>query len=199
MKNKQSKYSIFYDSTKNKHRKQEQNDHSQTFHGKKFSNPNKCGSFIGENRKNPSFSKNNPNEYRNHSATAVGPFFIDEDDTFSRPDYTYQKTTQQKDYHYGFTNSKFIYFLGNLTPKEYLLFITLIALLITEDLNETEAKIVYAFTSNVADTMQTIVEQEIILSKYKHNVDSKKLNQALHHDFETIYAELAKIKKKLPK
>ena len=195
MKNKRSKSSIFYDSTKNKRRKQEQSHDFQAFHEKKIPIFAKDAKF--EQIQSPSFQWRKNNDAC-RSSTAVGPFFID-DESPSRPDFTYKKEAPKKVYLYGFTDSKFIHFLGNLSPKEYLLFITLIALLITEDLNETEAKIVYAFISNVADTMQTIVEQEIILSKYKHNKEAQQLNNALHHDFETIYAELDKIRKRLPK
>jgi len=178
VKNKRSKSSIFYDSTKNKRRKQEQNaNFSQKEHFRY--------KHIGSN-------------YRNTTPTAVGPFFID-DDALVRPDFTYKKEEEKRTYLYGFTDSRFIHFLGHLTPKEYLLFVTIIGLLIVEDRNETEAKILYAFISNVADTMQTIVEQEVILSKYKHNNEAAKLNNALHQDFELIYAELEKIKRKLSK
>jgi len=199
VKNKRSKNSIFYDSTKNKRRRQEQNHNLQAFNTKNFTSSEKT--TIPTEKERDYHYKNNKSMYRNH--TAVAPFFTSEDipsfesNTPSRPDYTY-KSEEPKTYLYEFTNSRFLYFLGNLTPKQYLVFITLIALLITEDLNSTEAKIVYAFISNVADTVQTIVEQEVILYNYKHAKANRALGNALHHDLETIYAELAKIKKKLP-
>ena len=200
MKNKRSKNSIFYDSTKNKRRRQELKHNLQAFDTKNFTNSEKSTFSTGGKR---SFhNKNGKNAYRN--LTSVAPLFISEDmpslddDSPSRPDFTYKRDEPSRTYLYEFTNSRFIYFLGHLTPKEYVLFVTLVALLITEDLNETEAKIVYAFLSNVTDTMQTLVEQEIILSKYKHTKEARELNNALHHDFETIYAELAKIKERLP-
>ena len=194
MKNKRSKNSIFYDSTKNKSRRQEQKHNLQAFDTKNFTNSE--NSTFSTERKRNFHHKNGKSTYRNH--TSIGPLFIDENDTPSRPDFIYKKDEPQKTYLYEFTNSRFIYFLGNLTPKQYLVFITLIGLLITEDLNTTEAKIVYAFISNVADTVQTIVEQEVILFNYNHAKATRELNNALHQDFETIYAELAKIKKRLP-
>ena len=195
MKNKRSKSSIFYNSTKKKRRIQEQNQHLEEFYARKTADTEK---YKDTRHKNGSFFYRNNNYERNTMSTAVGPFFID-DEPFARSDFTYKKDEPKRTYLYGFTNSKFIHFLGHLTPKEYLLFVTVIGLLIVEDRNETEAKILYAFISNVADTMQTLVEQEIILSKYQHNNEAVKLNNALHQDFETIYEELAKIKKKLQK
>ena len=204
MKNKRSKKSIFYDSTKNKHRRQELKHNLQAFDTKNFTNSEESTFSIGGKRN--FHSKNGKNNYRIH--TTVSPFFISEDmqdipsfetDSLSRPEYTYKKEEPKRSYLYGFTDSRFIYFLGNLNPKEYLLFVTVVGLLIVEDLNETEAKIIFAFLSNVTDTIQTVVEQEVILSKYKHNKEARDLNNALHHDFETIYAELDRIRKRLPK
>jgi len=204
VKNKRSKSSIFFNSTKNKTRKQVKSEHSQKFYVKETAHLGKNATF---GQAEPHFRyKNIGSSYRNSTPTAVGPFFVDGDDSAyisddgpTRPDFTYKKDKPKRTYIYGFTDSKFIHFLGHLTPKEYLLFVTIVGLLIVEDRNETEAKILYAFISNVADTMQTIVEQEVILSKYKHNNEAFLLNNALHQDFEIIYAELARIKKKLPK
>lgn len=195
MKNKWSKNSIFFNSTKNKVRKQGKIKQSERFYAKKTETYEKNTTF---SQRAPYFRyENAKSNYRN--ATTVGPFFIDDDDAPTRPNFSYKKDESRRVYRYGFTDSKFIHFLGHLTPKEYLLFVTIIGLLIVEERNETEAKILYAFISNVADTMQTIVEQEIILSKYNHNNEASKLNNALHQDFEIIYAELEKIKKRLPK
>ena len=194
MKNKRSKKSIFYDSTKNKRRRQEQKHNLQAFDTKNFTNPEKTTNSIGKKRN--FYQENGKNSFRNH--TSVSPFFTDESAAPSRPDFTY-KSDEPKTYLYEFTNSRFIYFLGKLTPKQYLIFISLIALLITEDLNTTEAKIIFAFISNVADTIQTIVEQEVILFNYNNTKANRELRNAIHHDFETIYAELEKIRKSLPR
>ena len=191
MKSKRSKNSIFNDSTKNKRRRQEQNHNLQAFDTKNFTNSEKTTFFAGKKRDYR--HKNGKNIYRHHAS--IAPFFYDESDTQSRSDFSYKKEAP-KNYIYGFTDSRFIYFLGNLEPKAYVVFITLIALIITEDLNAIETKIIYAFISNVADTMLTLVEQELMLSNYKHMKDYRELRNALNHDFETIYAELDKINKK---
>ena len=194
MKNKRSKSSIFYDSTKNKGRKQEKNRNFKAFNKENSDDLKQKPTFLYENQ---AYShKDNKFSYRNPSA--IAPFFISEDNTSFRPNYTYKKNKPEKEYLYDFTNSRFIYFLGSLDPKSYLLFITLIALLITEELNRTEAKIIYAFVSNLSDTIQTLIEQEVILENYKQIVESRELGNALQKDLETIYAQLNEIKKKLP-
>ena len=192
MKNKRSKSSIFYDSTKNKSRKQEQNRNLEGFYQKKFTGSEKITNFLHENQ--DSTQTSNKSSYRLHSS--IAPFLMNEKETSFRPNYNYKKEEKQQ-YLYSFTNSKFIYFLGTLDPKSYLIFVTLIGLLIIEDLNQTETKIVFAFISNIADTMQTLVEQEVILESYKTAVEARELGNALNQDLETIYTELDKIKQKL--
>ena len=111
--------------------------------------------------------------------------------------FTYKRKPQKRTYLYGFTDSKFIYFLATLEPRAYLIFITLIALLITEDLNVTESKIIFVFILNVADTMQTIVEQEVILSNYEHTKFHREQGDALQKDFETLYSEISRLKREV--
>jgi len=194
VKKKRSKSSIFYDSTKNKRRKQEQTQYLNEFHER---NAIKREHMINPKQQNtPFFHQNARNNHRNPASTAAGFFFTDEASQGSN--YHYKKGKAPETYVYEFTNSKFIYFLGTLDPKAYLVFVTLIGLLITEDLNVTETKIIYAFISNIADTIQTLVEQEIILQNFRHSRATYEINTALQQDFETIYAQLAEIKKKLP-
>lgn len=190
MKNKRSKNSIFYDSTKNKHRKQEQKHNLQEFNQKSFSSSTQMTTPITQ--KQAYFSKNS----QSRNPASVATLLNDEAAEPMGSHYTYEKGKAKKTYLYDFTNSRFIYFIGTLEPKPYLIFITLIALILTEDLNETEAKIVCAFILNTADTMLTLVEQEVILNNYKQKKESRELGNALHHDFKTIYAELNSIKKK---
>ena len=179
MKNKRPKDSIFHNSIKRKQRKQDSNRNLQTF--------------------NNYFYKKGENESRNHAAAAIEPFFTSEEPAPIRPNYTYKKGEAERTYLYEFTNSRFLYFLGTLDPKSYLVFVTLIGLLISEDLNATEMKIVYAFISNIGDTILTLLEQEVILQNFRHQEDTRQLGNALDHDLKTIYAQLDKIKRKLPK
>ncbi|MCL2559290.1 MAG: hypothetical protein FWE07_02275 [Turicibacter sp.] len=188
MKNKRSKCSIYYNSTKKKQRKQEKNQHSP-YKTRQKSERN-ASSIVFP------FLMDDQSGVGSHDSTTSGS--TSTHGKTSRSDYTYEKGQPTETYCYEFTNSKFIYFLGNLTPKQYLVFITLVALIITEELNQTEAKIIFAFLSNVTDTIQTLVEQEIILNNYRLNKNSRELGNALHHDFDNIYAELDRIKKQLP-
>jgi len=193
VKNKRPKSSLFYDSTKNKRRKQEKSCNLNRFNNRNFS--------ISEKNTNPSMKKRHyahkteGNLFRNHSAST--PFFLDDSAPLTRPNYTYKKGEEKQTYCYDFTNSRFIYFLGKLEPKPYLVFVSLVSLLICEDLNVTETRIIYSFISNIADTIQTIFDQEVILNNYNQAKETRALNNALHEDFEQIYAELDNLKKKL--
>lgn len=181
MKNKRSKSSLYYNTSKKKRRKQEKNHFFQPFH-------EKSGDSL---KKAPPFAARGPMN------KTVGPFFIGEEPAPKRSDYTYKKEPQSQTYRFGFTDSSFLYFLAKLSPKQYLAFVTLVGLLLVEELNETESKILYAFISNVADTLQTVVEQEVILNNYNRTLESRALGEALHHDLAVLHAEIEKVKQQL--
>jgi len=186
MKDKRQKSSIYHHSTKTKVRKQD------------------SGAFLGE--KAPFFAMleqeipilTDTDTFRwardGHGGAA---FFMGIESDPVRPDYKYEKGPEEQTYRYEFTNSRFIYFLGNLTPKQYLLFVNLIALMITEEMNNVERRIIYAFISNIADSIQTIFEQGVILEAYRQTRAIRELNNALHQDLQNLYEEIAKLKKKL--
>jgi len=115
----------------------------------------------------------------------------------SKSGYTYKKE-EEKTYCYEFTNYRLIYVLGTMESKVYLIFITVIALLIAEDLNKTERKIIYAFFLNLGDTLQTIVDQDEILKGVQDEKESRELGKALEQDLSTLYEEIKKLKKKIP-
>jgi len=114
-----------------------------------------------------------------------------------KSNYKYKKE-EEKTYRYEFTNYRLIYVLGTMESKMYLIFITVIALLIAEDLNKTERKIIYAFFLNLGDTLQTIVEQDEILKGVQDDKESHELGNALDTDLSTLYEEINKLKKKIP-
>jgi cell division protein FtsB len=84
-----------------------------------------------------------------------------------------------------------------MEPRTYLIFITLIALLIMEDLNEAERLIIYRFTLNVAYAMGAIVDQEVILEAYHLKTFQREQGAALQKDFDTLYAEINRLKKEI--
>ena len=205
MKNKQSKSSVFYKSTKNKNRNQEKlvNFHKQSEDAcTNISN----SSVFSKNEKNKSkidgfFTDHHLGMQNKSNASTRHPlshFFSDD----GIPDlggsgHTYKKKKEKRTYLYGFTDSKFIYFLATLEPRTYLIFVTLIGLLLTEDLNETESKIIFFFISNVADTMQTIVEQEVVLNSYNLKKFQREQGAALQKDFDTLYAQIDQLKREI--
>ena len=202
MKNKQCKSSIFYKSTKNKNRNQEKsvnfrkqskNIHIKTsnltFSGRNIANKNKIGEYFTDHH----YAINNG------SMQHIIPPAISENGAsdLSGSGHTYKRKEEKRTYLYGFTDSKFIYFLGTLEPRAYLIFVTLIALLITEDLNDTENKIIFFFISNIADAMQTIVEQEVVLNNYNLKKYQREHGAALQKDFDTLYALIDQLKREI--
>ena len=214
MKNKRPKSSIFNDSTKNKRRKQER---VATFYhqkGKNHIKPNNQA-FLNPNMRGEnevmsgffSYSNKDANYKKIPTRHIISPLITD--DGGPEPDYTYKmksglgsghtykRKEEKRTYLYGFTDSRFIYFLGKMEPRAYLIFVTLIALLILEDLNETEGKIIFAFISNVADSMQTVIEQEVILNSYNLKIFQREQGAALQKDFDTLYSQIDQLKREI--
>ena len=205
MKNKQSKSSVFYKSTKNKNRNQEKlvNFHNQSkdicakasnsgLFSKNETNKSRMGDFFTEHH-------HSMQNHNNGSTRHLFSHFFSDDGipNVDGSGHTYKKKGEKRTYLYGFTDSKFIYFLGTLKPRAYLIFVTLIGLLLTEDLNETESKIIFFFISNVADTMQTIVEQEVVLNSYNLKKFQREQGDALQKDFDTLYAQIDQLKREI--
>lgn len=212
MKNKRPKSSIHHHSTKTKARKQEvlseKNIESSPFFDndiffatvdKGLSKPKEGKNFQWSRNTHGSaafFVDNNLNMGDIHSDDIPTDDVKPED---LHPDYNYeQKSSETEKFCYEFTNSKFIYFLGTLKPKEYLVFITLIGALIVEPLNVNEKRIIFAFVSNLSDTIQALYEQEVILASYQQTKGLRDLNNALHIDFENIYREIGRLKRPRP-
>ena len=202
MKNKQSKSSVFYKSTKNKNRnqgksvnfhKQSKNIHIKTFNSTFFSE-----NATNKNEMDQSFTDHHY-AINNGSNRHIIPPFISENGVsdLGGSGHTYKRKEEKRAYLYGFTDSKFIYFLGTLDPRAYLIFITLITLLILEDLNDTEGRIIFFFISNIADAMQTVVEQQVVLNNYNFKKYQREHGAALQKDFDTLYAHINQLKKEI--
>lgn len=198
-------------STKNGGEKQEGTDHLNKQNKDKYS---KSMSSSKQNMKdnhgmNDFFSHRdaatgNNASTRDHSSAlffglsgGLGPDYTSQTKDGLGSGHTYKREEEKRTYLYGFTNSKFIYFLGTMDPRAYLVFVTLIALLILEDLNDYESKIVYAFLANVSDSMQSVIEQEIIIDAYNVQEAERAQNAALQKDFEIIYSEIDRLKKEM--
>jgi len=206
VKNKRQKSSIHHHSTKTKARKQEvlseKNIESSPF----FDND----IFFATVDKGSSKPKEGKNFQWSRNTHGSAPFFMDNNPSMGdlhsddikpedlHPDYKYEQKPETEKFCYEFTNSKFIYFLGTLKPKEYLVFITLIGALIVEPLNVNEKRIIFAFVSNLSDTIQALYEQEVILASYQQTKGLRDLNNALHIDFENIYREIGRLKRPRP-
>jgi len=213
VKNKRLKSSIFYDSTKNKSRKQAKkiNFYKQNENKSIKSNniPYLNQNTTNENGLSSFFINPNPATRNNTSTRHITSPLISEDGGGLGSDgiykmknglgsgFTYKRKAEKQTYLYGFTDSRFIYFLGIMEPRAYLIFVTLIALLILEDLNETEGKIIFAFVSNVADSMQTVIEQEVILNSYNLKKFQREQGAALQKDFDTLFAEINQLKREV--
>jgi len=94
------------------------------------------------------------------------------------------------DYLYGFTNSEFLAFLGNLCPTDLLIIIGLIAILIAQSLNLNELTVVSSILEGIAELLEVYQEMAEFQKGLKEEEQSKKQNQAIQQDFDFINQQL---------
>ncbi|MCL1948261.1 MAG: hypothetical protein FWF59_00790 [Turicibacter sp.] len=91
---------------------------------------------------------------------------------------------------YGFTNSEFIAFLGQLCPTEFLIIVSLITILITQTLNMDELSVIALFFEGLGDQLELLVEYDSIQADIKEAEEQKAHNKANQQDFEYIFQQL---------
>lgn len=96
-------------------------------------------------------------------------------------------------YLYGFTNSEFLAFFGNLNSIEYVIVLTIIALLISANLNRFERVVVYDIFLGISNVMESLVGQDAFLKSLEDEKESDARNQALQTDFDYLYDELNRL------
>lgn len=192
MKNKRLKSSTISYSTKTKPRNQEKN--------------NEINGFLKKNEnlmKNYEIPVHIKEQYRQkrlppHNATNdSGPFIFDNtsSEEVTGSNYSYKAKTQKCYKYQNYTNSAFLYFLGKLSPKEYVVFITILGMIIVEPMNLTEIKVLYSFITNIANAVYDYVEQQTIIDNIKSIKTGKEQADALQKDFDTLYNEVNLLKK----
>lgn len=102
-------------------------------------------------------------------------------------DYAPQQTTT---YRYGFTNSEFFAFIGSLDPVEYILVVTVIAIIIGVELNVFERQIVGGALVDIGVTLGNMVEQELFQSARQNEARTRQRNEAEQTDFDNLYTDI---------
>lgn len=102
-------------------------------------------------------------------------------------DYASPQTTT---YSYGFTNSEFFAFIGSLDPVEYILVVTVIAIIIGVELNVFERQIVGGALVDIGVTLGNMVEQELFQRARQNEAASRQRNEAEQTDFDTLYNDI---------
>ncbi|MDE5977214.1 MAG: hypothetical protein K2G70_01940 [Turicibacter sp.] len=88
---------------------------------------------------------------------------------------------------YGFTNSEFFAFIGSLDPVEYILVITIIAIIIGVELNVFERQIVGGALVDIGVTLGNMVEQELFRQARENESRSRQRDEAEQTDFDNLY------------
>ena len=102
-------------------------------------------------------------------------------------DYAPPQTTT---YCYGFTNSEFFAFIGSLDPVEYILVVTVIAIIIGVELNVFERQIVGGALVDIGVTLGNMVEQELFQTARQNEIASRQRNEAEQTDFDNLYNDI---------
>ena len=93
-------------------------------------------------------------------------------------------------YKYGFTDSEFFAFIASLDPIEYILVITVIAIIIATQLNVNERQLLGGALIDIGVTIGNIVEQEFFQRARKNEIVTRQRHEALQCDIENIYRSL---------
>ena len=97
---------------------------------------------------------------------------------------------QTTPYRYGFTNSEFFAFIGSLDPVEYILVVTVIAIIIGVELNVFERQIVGGALVDIGVTLGNMVEQELFQTARQNEIANRQRNEAEQTDFDTLYDDI---------
>ena len=97
---------------------------------------------------------------------------------------------QTTPYRYGFTNSEFFAFIGSLDPVEYILVVTVIAIIIGVELNVFERQIVGGALVDIGVTLGNMVEQELFRQARQNEGQNRARYEAEQTDFDTLYDDI---------
>ena len=99
-------------------------------------------------------------------------------------------TPETQSYNYGFTNSEFFAFIGSLDPVEYILVITVIAIIIGVELNVFELQILGGALVDIGVTLGNMVEQQLFQQARQSEIFNRQRNEAEQTDFDTLYDDI---------
>lgn len=97
---------------------------------------------------------------------------------------------QTTTYCYGFTNSEFFAFIGSLDPVEYILVVTVIAIIIGVELNVFERQIVGGALVDIGVTLGNMVEQELFQQARQNESQNRARYEAEQTDFDNLYEDI---------
>ncbi len=97
---------------------------------------------------------------------------------------------ETKSYNYGFTNNEFFAFIGSLDPVEYILVITVIAIIVGVEFNVFELQILGGALVDIGVTLGNMVEQQLFQQARKSEIFNRERNEAEQNDFDTLYDDI---------
>ena len=116
-------------------------------------------------------------------------------DIVRRSGYKYKKEHNKK-YRYLFTNYKLFYYIYRMDANVYLIFTTLIAMLLSDGMNTIERKLLFSIFIDIGDAMRTIVIQDNIVEDVNNEASKRAEDAALQYDLDAIFAELERLRHK---
>ena len=81
-------------------------------------------------------------------------------------------------------------FIGSLDPVEYILVVTVIAIIIGVELNVFERQIVGGALVDIGVTLGNMVEQELFQTARQNEAASRQRNEAEQTDFDNLYNDI---------
>lgn len=133
------------------------------------------------------------NDFRSADPEASTPPFFN---TFSTSGFNYTGENEE-DYCYGFTNSEFLAFVGQLCPLDFLIIMGLITTLIYQPLNFDELTVVFMIFNAISEMLEMLQMQAAFQNDLQQAEQSKAQGQALQQDFNSINQQLCRMQEQI--
>lgn len=111
--------------------------------------------------------------------------------------YTADPASGLVDHKYGFTNNEFFAFIADLDPVDYIITLTVIAILINVNLNIFEQYVLSGFLLDLAITSQNMVQQEGFRLTLEGQEIGRQRAEARQENFDQLYQDMDRLQNEL--
>lgn len=111
--------------------------------------------------------------------------------------FTMDPTSGLLEHQYGFTDNEFFAFIADLDSVDYIITLTVIAILINVNLNIFEQYVLSGFLLDLAVTSQNMVQQEGFRLTRRGQEIGRQRAEARQENFDQLYQEMDRLQNEL--